>query len=106
MLLKIDQNYFENSEIWSWRRMEKVSWTDRMRNEEVLQTIKEERIILPTVQGRLTGLGTYCAGTCFFKHVTEGKIEGTERRRRRCMHLSDDTLWRTRFGRGYEHDAC
>jgi hypothetical protein len=27
-------------EIWCWRRMEKVSWTDHVRNEEVLLTVK------------------------------------------------------------------
>jgi hypothetical protein len=36
-----------------------------MRNEEELQTVKEERIILCTVKGRITELVTYCAGTCF-----------------------------------------
>jgi len=31
-----DQKYLESSEIWCWRRMEKISWTDHVRNEEVL----------------------------------------------------------------------
>jgi len=34
---KVDKKYFDNFEVWCWRRMEKISWTDRMRNEEVLQ---------------------------------------------------------------------
>jgi len=32
--------------------MEKVSWADRVRNEEVLYTVKEERNIVHTVKGR------------------------------------------------------
>jgi hypothetical protein len=28
-----------------WRRMEKISWTDLVRNEEVLQRVKEGRNI-------------------------------------------------------------
>jgi hypothetical protein len=32
--------------MWCWRRMEKISWNDRVRNEEVLQRLKEERNIL------------------------------------------------------------
>jgi hypothetical protein len=37
--------------------MEKVSWTDRVRNEEVLHRVKEERNVLHTVkEGRLPGL--------------------------------------------------
>jgi hypothetical protein len=33
---KVDEKYFDNFEAWCWRRMEKISLTDRMRNEEVL----------------------------------------------------------------------
>jgi hypothetical protein len=29
--------------MWCWRRMEKISWTDRVKNEEVLHRVKEER---------------------------------------------------------------
>jgi hypothetical protein len=32
-LLKLDQKYLESFEIWYWRSMEKVIWTDRARNE-------------------------------------------------------------------------
>ena len=31
-----DQKRLERSEMWCWRRMEKISWTDHVRNEEVL----------------------------------------------------------------------
>jgi hypothetical protein len=34
-LRKVDQKYLECFEMWCWRRMEKISWTDRVRNEEV-----------------------------------------------------------------------
>jgi hypothetical protein len=52
-------------EMWCWRRMEKISWTDRERNEEVLHRVKEERNIVHTVfiEGRGTGLVTACVGT-------------------------------------------
>jgi hypothetical protein len=30
---KVDQTYLESFEMWCWRRMEKISWTDRVRNE-------------------------------------------------------------------------
>jgi hypothetical protein len=51
-LLKVDRKYLESFEMWCWRRMEKISWTDRMRNEEVLQRVKEKRNILHTVKRR------------------------------------------------------
>jgi hypothetical protein len=31
-LWKVDQKYLESFEMWRWRRMEKISWTDRVRN--------------------------------------------------------------------------
>jgi hypothetical protein len=36
MLRAVDQQYVESIEMWSWRRLEKISWTDHVRNEEVL----------------------------------------------------------------------
>jgi hypothetical protein len=70
-LRKVDQKYLESFEMWCWRRMEKISWTDRVRNEEVLHRSKEERNILHEIsyilekEGRLTGLVTSCVGTAF-----------------------------------------
>jgi hypothetical protein len=31
----VDQKYKGSFKMWCWRRMEKISWTDRVRNEEV-----------------------------------------------------------------------
>jgi len=46
--------------------MEKISWTDRVRNEEVLLRVKEQRNILHTVKCRkLTGLVISGVGTVF-----------------------------------------
>jgi hypothetical protein len=30
-----DQKYLESFEMWCWKRMEKISWTDHVRNEDV-----------------------------------------------------------------------
>jgi hypothetical protein len=49
-LRKVDQKHLENFEIWCWRRTEKISWADRVRNEEVLHIVKEERNILHTIK--------------------------------------------------------
>jgi hypothetical protein len=35
-LRKVDQKYLASFEMWCWRRIEKISWTDRVTNEEVL----------------------------------------------------------------------
>jgi hypothetical protein len=46
MLQKIDQKWVESFEMWCWRRIEKIIWTDHVRNEEVLHRVKEERNII------------------------------------------------------------
>jgi hypothetical protein len=38
--------------MWSWRRMDKISWTDHVRNEEVLLRVKEQRNILHEIRKR------------------------------------------------------
>jgi hypothetical protein len=40
--------------MWCWRRMEKISWTDRVRNEKVLHRVNEEWNILHTIKRRKT----------------------------------------------------
>ena len=36
----VDQKHLESFEIWSWRRMKKISWIDHVRNEDVLLRVK------------------------------------------------------------------
>jgi hypothetical protein len=36
--------------MWCWRRMEKISWSHGVRNEEVLQRVKVLRNILHNLQ--------------------------------------------------------
>ena len=44
----VDMNYVEGFEMWCWRRMETISWADRVRNEEVLRRVKRELNVLHT----------------------------------------------------------
>jgi hypothetical protein len=121
-LRKTDQKYLESFEMWCWKRME-ISWTDRVRNEEVLHRVKEERNTLHTIKRRKANwIGHILHRHSLLKHVIEGKLEGrikmTGRRGRRRKQLLDDlkekrtywklkeealdcTQWRTCLGRGY-----
>jgi hypothetical protein len=36
------QKQLESYEMWYWRRMEKISWTDHVRNEEILESRSRE----------------------------------------------------------------
>ena len=40
-LRAVDQKHLKSFEMWWWRRMEKSSWTDHVRNEEILLRVKE-----------------------------------------------------------------
>ena len=65
-LRAVDQKYLESFEMWCWRRMEKISWNEHVRNEELLFRVKEQRNILHEIHGRLTGLVTFCVEAAFY----------------------------------------
>jgi hypothetical protein len=50
----------------SCRMMENISWIDQVRNEEMLQSVKEERNVLQQIKRKsLTGLVTSCVANVF-----------------------------------------
>jgi len=66
-----------------------------VRNEELLQRVKEERIILKTItRKKMNWTGHNSRRSCLVKHIIEGKIEGrvevTVRRGRIRKKLLDD----------------
>jgi len=122
-LRAVDQKHLESFEVWCWRRMEKISWTDHVRNEEVSLRIKEQRNNLHGISKRKANwIGHILRRNCLLQRVIEGKIKGgievTGRRGRTRRKLMDDlkerrgyshlkeealdrTMWRIRFGRGF-----
>ena len=121
MLQGEDQKEVENFEMWCWSRMEKIIWTDRVRNEEVLLKVqKQGNILNEIIKGKANWIGYILRRNCLLQPVIEGKvkegIELSERRGRRRRKLRDDikertgyfqlkkealdrTIWRARFGR-------
>jgi ribosomal 50S subunit-associated protein YjgA (DUF615 family) len=74
--------------------LEKISWTDHVRNEEVLLRVKEQRNILHEIRKRKANwIGHILRRNCLLQ-VIEGKIERgmevTGRRGRRRRKLLDD----------------
>ena len=55
-----DQKRPENFETWCWRRMEKISCTDHVRNEEVLPRDNEQRNILHEIRKRKANCSLLC----------------------------------------------
>jgi len=118
-----DQKYLESFEMWCWRRMEKISWTDHVRNQEVLLRVNEQRNILHEIRKwKANWIGHILRRNCLLKQFMEGKIKGemevARRRGRRRKKLLDDlkdwrgysclkeealsrTMWRHRFGGGF-----
>ena len=100
-LRKVYEKYLESFEMWRWRKIEKISWTDHVRNEEVLYRVKGERHILQTMKKRLTRLVASCIGTAIKNTLLrdrekEGRIEVTGRHGRRHKQLLD-ALWCRNF---------
>jgi uncharacterized GH25 family protein len=48
----VDQKHLESFEMWYCIRMEKISWTDHVRNEEISLRVKEQRNILHEIRNR------------------------------------------------------
>jgi hypothetical protein len=79
--------------MWCWRRMEKISWTDHVRNEVFLR-VKEQRNILHEIRKRTAHwIGHILRRNCLLQRVIESKIqEGIEvtgrqgRRRRKLLN--------------------
>ena len=64
-----DQKYLQSFEMWCWKRMEKISWTDHVRN--------EQRNILHEIRKRKANwIGHTLRRNCLLKQVIEGKIKG------------------------------
>jgi hypothetical protein len=67
-LREADQKYLESSKIWCWGRVAKISWTDHVRNEEVLHRVQEERNILHTInRGKVNWIGHILHRNCLLK---------------------------------------
>ena len=75
--------------------MEKISWADHVRNEEVLVRVKEQRNILHEIsKWKANWIGHNLRRNCLLKQAIEGKIKGgievTGRRGKRRKKLLDD----------------
>jgi hypothetical protein len=63
--------------MWRWRMIEKISWNDHVRNEDVLLTVKEQRNILHEIRKRKAKwIGHILRRNCLLQRFIEGKIQG------------------------------
>jgi hypothetical protein len=91
-LRAVGQKHLEGFEMWRWRRMEKISWTDHARTEDVLFRVKEQRNILHEIRKQKANwIGHILCRNCLLQRIIEGNIkrviEVTERQGRRRSKL-------------------
>ena len=76
-LRKLEKKYLESFEMWCWRKMEKIKWTEKVSDEEVLKRVSEERMILNNIVRRKANwIGHILRRNGILHDVIEGKIEG------------------------------
>ena len=75
-LRKVDLKYPGSFEMWCWRRMEKISWTDRVGNEKMLHRVKERNVVHTVKRRKANWIGHILCRNCLLKHVVEGEVEG------------------------------
>ena len=72
-----DQKYLQSFEMWCCGRMEKIIWTDHVRNEDVLLRVSEQRNTLREIRKRKSNwIHHILCRNCLLKQVIEGKIKG------------------------------
>ena len=90
-LKKQDESRLEAFEMWVWRRMEKISWTERKTNEEVLDIVGENRKLLREVRTRQKKwMEEVLRGSGMLKAVIEGRMLGKRGRGRRKIGILDN----------------
>jgi len=62
--------------MWCWRRLEEISWTDHVRNAEVLHRVEWGINIVQKMEMKANCIGKMLRRNCLLKRVIEGNIEG------------------------------
>ena len=89
---KATNRRLEAFEMWLWRRMEKISWTQRKTNVQVLEQVEEERALLKIISNRKkTWLGHIMRQDhSLLLDLIEGRMEGKNMPGRRRFNLLSD----------------
>jgi hypothetical protein len=71
-LQAVDQKHLDSFEMWCGRKMEKISWTDHVRNKEVMLRVKKQRNILHEInKPKANWIGHILRRNCLLQRVTE-----------------------------------
>src|SRR6266516_1656469 len=79
-LLQDEINRLQALEMWLWRGLEKIRWSDRITNDEVLTIVNEKRCLIKTITKRKKNwIGHGLRGDGLLRDVLEGKMFGKKR---------------------------
>ena len=63
--------------MWCWKRTEKITWADHVRNKEVLLRVNEQRNILHEIsKQKANWIGHILCRNRLLKHIVEGHKKG------------------------------
>ena len=86
-----DRRRLDAFEMWLWRRMEKISWTEKMTNEAVLKIVGEkQRMVEVIIQRKKNWIGHVVRGDGLLREVIEGKMDGKRSRGRPRIGMLDE----------------
>ena len=96
-LLEEEIDRLQALEMWLWRGIEKISWRDRVSNQDVLIKVDERRCLMRTIwQRKKNWIGHVLRGSGLLKDVLEGRMLGKKRRGRPRVKMIDDLMGKSK----------
>ena len=94
--LRADElNKINAAELWFYRRLLRVSWTDKRTNESILKELNTKRLLLPEIEKRrlkYVGHAVRHSKTSLMSTVLMGKVEGKRKQGRPAKSLTGNLV--------------
>ena len=92
-LRRNEQKRRKTFEMWVWRRLERVKWTDKIKSAYVLERGGKGRIMLELIKKKKRNwLGLWLRRNCLLKDALEGMVKGKKVRSRRRYKMIDNII--------------
>ena len=92
-MTKADRRRVDSFELWCWRRLQKISWTEKVPNRVVLATASPPMTLeAMALKLKLSYFGHIMRADGMEKSIMLGKIEGTRRRGRQRTRWMDGVI--------------
>jgi len=96
IIKKEEKRRIEAFEMWVWRRMAKIRWTEKKTNEEVLNIVGQSRRLLEAMMERKKNwIGHVLRGNGLMLEVMEARMEGKRSRGRKRTGMLDELMEET-----------